>query len=197
MGGCSARRPLRVVLAGVHTARVVAALAKSAPPLTAPPPLELVATSGGAWTPEEIAHVTSLVSAAHADREHWLLGDWLAAHVPVGIRGRKTGTGRTLGELARRVGVSHNHLRSIRDTAHSWPPETRVPAAPFHVHGAFRDGGRDRAWLRLTGLAAPVVALEASVLGRVIHVALVGIPAATAHVGSPRRALAPPFTPTR
>jgi transcriptional regulator with XRE-family HTH domain len=33
------------------------------------------------------------------------------------VRGRKTGTGCTLRELARLVGVSHNHLRSIRDAA--------------------------------------------------------------------------------
>ena len=84
----------------------------------------------------------------HAAPAHWQLGDWLAARVPVGVRGPKTGTGCTLGELARLVGVSHHHLRSIRGTAHHWPPETRVPAAPFHVHGALRDGGRERAGRR-------------------------------------------------
>ena len=84
----------------------------------------------------------------HAAPEYWLLGDWLAARVPVGVRGRTTGTRCTFGGLAARAGVSHNHLRLIRGTAHHWPPETRVPAAPFHVHGALRDGGRERAGRR-------------------------------------------------
>ena len=84
----------------------------------------------------------------HAAPEHWLLGDWLAARVPVGVRGRTTGTRCTFGGLAARAGVSDNYLRWIRGTAHHWPPETRVPAAPFHVHGALRDGGRERAGRR-------------------------------------------------
>jgi hypothetical protein len=61
----------------------MAALASSAPPPTASPALELVAAAD-AWTDEEIAHAAALVKAAHADREHWLLGDWLAPRVPVG-----------------------------------------------------------------------------------------------------------------
>ena len=131
----------------------MAALISEAPP--APLALELMPapgddTSTASWTAAEIETVAGLLNEANADPEHWRLGDYLCARVPVGaVRGRKIGTGRRLAELARLVGVSHNHLRSIRDTAHHWPPETRVPAAPFHVHGAFRDGGRERAgWRR-------------------------------------------------
>jgi hypothetical protein len=55
--------------------------------------------------------------------------------------------GCTLGELARLVGVSHNHLRSIRDTAH-WPTRPGCRPRRSTSHGALRDGGRERAGRR-------------------------------------------------
>jgi hypothetical protein len=146
LGRLAHRAPAMFVLAGGHTASPVAALTSEAPPAPAPPTL---APAGDGWSAAEIETVAGLLHAANADAEHWALGDHLAALVPVGIRGRKTGTGRKLAELARLVDVSHRHLRGIRDTARDWPPDTRVSAAPFHVHSAFRDGGRDRApWRR-------------------------------------------------
>lgn len=66
------------------------------------------------------------------------------------MRGRKTGTGCTLGELARLVGVSHNHLRSIRDTAHHWPtrpgcrPRRSTSTAPSATAAASAGRRRDR-----------------------------------------------------
>jgi hypothetical protein len=127
----------------------MAALASSAPAPAAPQVLKLNEAGDDAWTGEEIAHAAVLVKAARADREHWLLGEWLAPRVLVGIRGRKTGTGRTLADLGQQVGASH-YLRQLRDTAHHWPAATpRLPAARFHVHGAFRNGGCDHAaWRR-------------------------------------------------
>jgi hypothetical protein len=131
----------------VHTATPVAALTSEAPPAPAPPALELVPAHG--WTGAEIEEAAALVESTDAGPAKWRLGDWLAARVPVGERHRKTGTGRTLAALTQLVGVSHSYLRQLRDTAHHWPAETRVPAAPFHVHSAFRDGGRERArWRR-------------------------------------------------
>jgi hypothetical protein len=56
--------------------------------------------------------------------------------------------GCALGELARLVGVSHNHLRSIRDAAHYWPTRPGCRPRRSTSHGAFRDGGRERAGRR-------------------------------------------------
>jgi hypothetical protein len=84
------------------------------------------------------------------------------------VRGRKTGGHGRLVELAGHVEWSVVHLRAVRDTAHAWPVETRVPCAGFHVHAAFRDGGPDRAGWRRQQL----LGMERGPRGRVTEAAL-------------------------
>jgi hypothetical protein len=113
------------------------------------PPLAVV-DAAGTWTAAELEECVELCERADADAARWALGDWLLAKVPVRpVAGRKTGGHRKMRELAVRVGWSTVHLRGVRDTAYSWPPETRVPAARFYIHDRFRDGGPERAaWRR-------------------------------------------------
>lgn len=89
-------------------------------------------------------------------------------------------------------------------------PSTRLGPARERgtvVRSGVTSGARQKATVILTGfrppdlveaaLSARGVVLAASVLGRVRHVAEVGIQGATADVGTPRRVLAPPLTPAR
>jgi hypothetical protein len=129
----------------------VAALAEVPTLVDDPPEIDT-----GLWSAEELETVAALCEAADADAARWKLGDYLLSKVPVGrLRGSKTGAHERLVELAAHVDWSVTHLRAVRDTAASWPPETRVAAAPFYVHDRFRDGGAAKAhWRRdvLVGL---------------------------------------------
>ena len=84
----------------------------------------------------------------HVAPEHWQLGDWLAARVPVGVRGRKTGTGPHVRRA--RAPRRRQPQSPALDPWHRPPlaARDRVPAAPFDVHGALRNGGRERAGRR-------------------------------------------------
>jgi hypothetical protein len=124
----------------------------------------------GSWSSEDVAEVARLIDRIDgADASRWELGDFLCQRCPVGdMPGRKTGTGPRLAELAERVGISVSHLRGLRDTSWSWPPETRVPAAAHYVHSAFRDRGREWApWRR-----DQLLGMEHNVRGRVTSTAL-------------------------
>jgi hypothetical protein len=109
----------------------MAPLASCAPPPTVPPTLELVQATSDAWTPADLDRARELSEAATAAGAKWAFADWLLAQLPMVGRGHRTGSIARLAELGDAIDASPQYLHHPRRTAHSWPPETRVPAASW------------------------------------------------------------------